>query len=286
MQVVTKREALAVRRQRERLLSGTRAADDDDDRDPLDSIASESAGPNEQAASRERVARSREALRALKPQELRALTLKAQGYSYAEIGEITGWTYTKINRCMAEGRKRFLAGLRGYRGGPSLRAAVDGPFRAGRRRARRGRGRGRRCAPADLRLLPGQAARLPRDPGPRARVDADRAQPRPVDGRPAPTSGSATASAGRSRRFERERSPLRTAEAGRRARPPPAWRAAFRHRPPRPWRSAASRSQGPAAPYCAVNGVAPDDLIGGGRSSRTADDRQGATRGDPSPGTL
>ena len=108
MQVVTKREALAVRRQRERLLSGTRPAGEDDDRDPLDSIASESAGPNEQAASRERVARSREALRALKPQELRALTLKAQGYSYAEIGELTGWTYTKINRCMAEGRKRFL----------------------------------------------------------------------------------------------------------------------------------------------------------------------------------
>ena len=108
MQVVTKREALAVRRQRERLLSGTRPSDPDDDRDPLDSIASESAGPNEQAASRERVTRSREALRALKPQELRALTLKAQGYSYAEIGELTGWTYTKINRCMAEGRKRFL----------------------------------------------------------------------------------------------------------------------------------------------------------------------------------
>jgi hypothetical protein len=30
----------------------------------------------------------------LKPQEVRALTLKAQGYSYAEIGEITGWSYT------------------------------------------------------------------------------------------------------------------------------------------------------------------------------------------------
>ena len=52
--------------------------------------------------------RSGEALNALKPQEVRALTLKAQGYSYAEIGEITGWSYTKINRCMAEGRKRFL----------------------------------------------------------------------------------------------------------------------------------------------------------------------------------
>jgi len=109
MQVVTKREALAVRRQRERLLSGPRPPGGDQDRDPLDSIASESPQPTDRAESRERVARSGEALRALKPQEVRALTLKAQGYSYREIGEITGWSYTKINRCMAEGRKRFLA---------------------------------------------------------------------------------------------------------------------------------------------------------------------------------
>ena len=95
MQTVTKREALAVRRQRERLL-GTPRPPAEDDRDPLESIASESPGPNDQLARRERVARSGEALRALKPQELRALTLKAQGYSYAEIGEITGWTYTKV----------------------------------------------------------------------------------------------------------------------------------------------------------------------------------------------
>jgi RNA polymerase sigma factor (sigma-70 family) len=109
MQTVTKREALAVRRQRERLLGSPRSKfDGDDDRDPLESIASESPGPNDHAARRERVVRSGEALQALKPQEVRALTLKAQGYSYAEIGEITGWTYTKINRCMAEGRKRFL----------------------------------------------------------------------------------------------------------------------------------------------------------------------------------
>ncbi|HSD25618.1 MAG TPA: sigma-70 family RNA polymerase sigma factor [Solirubrobacterales bacterium] len=110
MQTVTKREALAVRRQRERLLGSPRppSNDDDADRDPLEFIASESPGPNDRLARRERVARSGEALRALKPQEVRALTLKAQGYSYAEIGEITGWSYTKINRCMAEGRKRFL----------------------------------------------------------------------------------------------------------------------------------------------------------------------------------
>jgi RNA polymerase sigma factor (sigma-70 family) len=109
MQVVTKREALAVRRQRERLLIGGHPADPEDDRDLFDTIPSDSDGPIERAASRERVARSKEALRSLKPQETRALTLKAQGYSYSEIGEITGWTYTKINRCMAEGRKRFLS---------------------------------------------------------------------------------------------------------------------------------------------------------------------------------
>ena len=110
MQTVTKREALAVRRQRERLLGSPRPPSDGDDadRDPLDFIASERPGPNDRLARRERVTRSGEALRALKPQEVRALTLKAQGYSYAEIGEITGWSYTKINRCMAEGRKRFL----------------------------------------------------------------------------------------------------------------------------------------------------------------------------------
>src|SRR5215216_3785846 len=74
MQTVTKREALAVRRQRERLLGSPRLPrpDEDDDRDPLDSIASESPGPNDRLARRERVVRSGEALNALKPQEMRA----------------------------------------------------------------------------------------------------------------------------------------------------------------------------------------------------------------------
>jgi RNA polymerase sigma factor (sigma-70 family) len=109
MQTVTKHEALAVRRNRERILgSPVRRAGEDDERDWVEELPFEGAGPVDAAERRERIARSREALRRLKPQELRALTLKAEGYSYTEIGEITGWTYTKINRCMAEGRKRFL----------------------------------------------------------------------------------------------------------------------------------------------------------------------------------
>ena len=39
----------------------------------------------------------------LKPQERLALVLQAHGCSYAEICEICGWTYTKVNRALAEG---------------------------------------------------------------------------------------------------------------------------------------------------------------------------------------
>jgi DNA-directed RNA polymerase specialized sigma24 family protein len=46
---------------------------------------------------------------ALDRDERRALSLLAAGYSYREIGQLTDWTYTKVNRCVAEGR----AALRG-----------------------------------------------------------------------------------------------------------------------------------------------------------------------------
>src|SRR4051812_33001531 len=102
---VVKHEALAVRRERERVLAAPAAAAEDGDWVSL--IPSAADGPPERAERREAVARSREALQALKPHELRALTLLAEGYSYLEIGEITGYSRTKINRCLAEGRERF-----------------------------------------------------------------------------------------------------------------------------------------------------------------------------------
>ncbi len=34
--------------------------------------------------------------------------LKAEGLSYQEIGERCGWTYTKVNRAITEGRRRFM----------------------------------------------------------------------------------------------------------------------------------------------------------------------------------
>lgn len=106
MQVVVKREAMAVRRASERLLGGPRLHPDSPGSAP--DLASSGAGPAERAERRERVAHSAEALAALKPQERRALALKAEGYSYEEIRALTGWTYTKVNRCMAEGRESFL----------------------------------------------------------------------------------------------------------------------------------------------------------------------------------
>jgi RNA polymerase sigma factor (sigma-70 family) len=133
-QTVVKHEALAVRRERERILSGPAASrPKPGGEDWVALIPSESDGPPEQAERREAVARSREALQALKPQELRALTLLAEGYSYVEIGEITGYSATKINRCLAEGRARFRHlvghsedGRRCAELGPTISSYCDG----------------------------------------------------------------------------------------------------------------------------------------------------------------
>jgi RNA polymerase sigma factor (sigma-70 family) len=101
LKVVVKHEALAIRRARSESVSS--------EEPDLDARTELTARPlDEHAAGGERVSRSAEALRALKPDERRALMLKAQGYSYDEIGAHFGWTYTKVNRCITEGRRRFM----------------------------------------------------------------------------------------------------------------------------------------------------------------------------------
>jgi hypothetical protein len=79
------------------------------------------------------IGRSAEALQRLKPQELRALWLRAQGHSYNDIGVMTGWSYTKVNRCLTEGRRSFLARYADIESGaecerwlPVISAMVDG----------------------------------------------------------------------------------------------------------------------------------------------------------------
>lgn len=52
-------------------------------------------------------AKLRRGLDRLKPDERRALGLLALGYTYREICELTGWSHTKVNRCLNEGRTRL-----------------------------------------------------------------------------------------------------------------------------------------------------------------------------------
>lgn len=131
---VIKHEALAIRRHRERMLGRPPAAErDGEGEDWIYLIPWQGSGPDEGAEKRELVDRSREALAKLKPQELKALTQLAEGYSYAEIADLNGWTRTKVNRCLAEGRARFRAVFRESEAGercaslePLISASCDG----------------------------------------------------------------------------------------------------------------------------------------------------------------
>src|SRR4051812_34719086 len=89
LHTVVKREALAINKARCRVLGG-----DDVDFDAIEIRTAPS--PEDRVLAFEQVARSAEALQRLKPQEVRALWLKAMGNSYQEICEATGWTYTKV----------------------------------------------------------------------------------------------------------------------------------------------------------------------------------------------
>jgi RNA polymerase sigma factor (sigma-70 family) len=52
---------------------------------------------------------ARRRLGALKADERRALVMHAAGFTYGEIGERCGWTQTKVNRCLYEGRRGLKA---------------------------------------------------------------------------------------------------------------------------------------------------------------------------------
>ena len=110
LKVVVRHEAMAIRRARSEAV-----ADEDLDLDSL--VPGVERSVDEQIASSERVRRSAEALRALKPDEAKALMMKAHGLSYEEIGERNGWSYTKTNRAITEGRRRFMAVFEGIESG-------------------------------------------------------------------------------------------------------------------------------------------------------------------------
>jgi RNA polymerase sigma factor (sigma-70 family) len=124
---VVKHEALAVRHQRERARAGGGVEELEalvpDDRD----------GPAERAGRTEHSRRAAEAMTHLKPAELRCMLLKAMGFSYREIAQRTGYSHTKVNRCLTEGRRSFLDRFDDLAAGracedllPLLSAASDG----------------------------------------------------------------------------------------------------------------------------------------------------------------
>jgi RNA polymerase sigma factor (sigma-70 family) len=126
LKTVVKHEAFALRRQRERHSPVT---DDGELRD-RPAVA---AVTHEQAERLERLRQGAEALGHLKPHEIRALVLKAEGFSYREICAMTGWSYTKVNRLLTEGRRAFLRRVSGIQRGadcaryePLLSALADG----------------------------------------------------------------------------------------------------------------------------------------------------------------
>jgi RNA polymerase sigma factor (sigma-70 family) len=126
LHVVVKREAQAIRRSRQKLV-----ASDDVNLDVHEARSLPT--PDERLATFDRMRRSAEALQRLKPQELRALWLRAEGHSYNEISALTGWSYTKVNRCVTEGRRSFLARYADIESGaecerwlPVISAMIDG----------------------------------------------------------------------------------------------------------------------------------------------------------------
>jgi RNA polymerase sigma factor (sigma-70 family) len=126
LKTVVKHEAFALRKQRERHGAPTEP-------EQLEPAAGHGSGTDEQLERMERLQLGAEAMRRLKPQEVRCLLLLAEGYSYKQIQEITGWTYTKVNRCLTEGRRSFVqrvdrieSGAECERLAPLLSALADG----------------------------------------------------------------------------------------------------------------------------------------------------------------
>src|SRR3954466_11557167 len=87
-------EALAINKARSRIVGG-----EEIDLDAIETRTSPS--PEDRVLAFEQGARSAEALQRLKPQEVRALWLKAMGNSYQEICDATGWSYTKVCRTVS-----------------------------------------------------------------------------------------------------------------------------------------------------------------------------------------
>jgi RNA polymerase sigma factor (sigma-70 family) len=72
----------------------------------MELIPSAGAGLEERVMEREE---GRRRLARLRPDQRTGLGLLGAGFSYREISRLRGWTYTKVNRCLSEGRAALAA---------------------------------------------------------------------------------------------------------------------------------------------------------------------------------
>ena len=94
----------AAHRRRELAITAAPRADGQGTADLTDAFPDPDADPFERACRDQFTEDSRAAFEHLKPDQRLALLLLGLGYSYAEIAESCGWTTTKVNRCLSEGR--------------------------------------------------------------------------------------------------------------------------------------------------------------------------------------
>jgi RNA polymerase sigma factor (sigma-70 family) len=110
-----KREAWALRRRasRRRVVSlDTPSGSADSEQPWVEALPSAAVTPKEKALRNEDIDQRCGLLAGLKADQRRALGLFGAGLSYAEICEATGWTYTKVNRSIAEGRAALRSWMR------------------------------------------------------------------------------------------------------------------------------------------------------------------------------
>lgn len=98
-------------RHRELALTAVPRSDGQGYADLSDSFPDPTPEPGERVEAHELSDQRRRALACLKPDQRTALLLFGLGYSYAEIAELRGWTHTKVNRCISEGRAALRSRL-------------------------------------------------------------------------------------------------------------------------------------------------------------------------------
>lgn len=123
---VVKNEAISICRRQKRIVDGAF------DRVEI-AFESDACQPAELTADRHEASVGREALLRINPDQARCLLLRADGMSYDEISEATGFNYAKVHRALFEGRRvyrgligRIDSGAECRRLEPMLSGMADG----------------------------------------------------------------------------------------------------------------------------------------------------------------